>query len=124
MNYCISRMLKMNRNLLLVKAALNAAENLDLDEVHLGLVLGLNDTTITQLKVNGELDSLSKAGQRALQLIKIFKLLHILSGGDVDWMRHFMQKHNSLTGGVPVEQIKSEEGLVKVTQCLQNLLAK
>lgn len=117
-------MLKMNRNSLLAKAALKAAENLELDEVHLGLVLGLNDTTIAQLKVNGELDSLSKPGQRALQLINIFKLLHILSGGDEDWMRHFMQKHNFMSGGIPVEQIKSEEGLAKITQCLQTLLAK
>lgn len=111
----------MDRNVLLAKAVLNTAEKFGLNSNQLARVLGVDYTTILQLK---SLDPDSKQGERALILIRIFRSLYELNGGDMSWMGRYMNSPNRLTGGIPFNQIQQEEGLIKVLESLERISPK
>lgn len=112
------------KNVVLAKAVLNAAEQLELKQTQLAAILGVHRTAISRLKSNPELDPSSKQGELALLLIRIYRALYALAGGDLDWMRHFINTPNLVTGGVPVQQIESITGLVSVVNFLDALRGK
>ena len=100
----------------LAKAVLNAAAELGLKQAELAAVLGMHR--------NPSLDPDSKQGELALMLVRVARALFALTGGDEDWIRHFMRTSNKVTGGVPAEQIKSVEGLVSVLQFVDAIRGK
>ncbi|MFN3879862.1 MAG: antitoxin Xre/MbcA/ParS toxin-binding domain-containing protein [Nitrincola lacisaponensis] len=108
----------------LSKAVLNAARQLTLRQDELGRVLGVHRTAITRLKQNLDLQPQSKQGELALLLIRVARALYALAGGNDAWIRHFMRSPNSLTGGVPAEQIQTIQGLVRVLTCLDAIRGK
>lgn len=98
----------------LAKAVLKAATQLGLKQADLAAVLGMHRTAVSRLKQNPSLDPGSKQGELALLLIRIARALYALTGGDKDWMLHFMHSHNTATQGTPAQQIESVQGLVTV----------
>lgn len=107
---------------MLSKTVLRVADHLGLTLDQLAVILDIEKSSINQLDMT--LDPDTKPGQKALLLIQIFQLLDALNGKEIQWIRHFMGSQNHLTGGVPIEQIQNETGLVKVKECLQALLVK
>lgn len=107
---------KPSADAVLAKAVLKAAAQLGLKQAELAAVLGMHRTAISRLKNKPSLDPESKQGELALLLIRIARALFALTGGDQDWMRHFMHTHNTATQGVPAEQIESVQGLMTVLQ--------
>ena len=91
----------------LSKAVLNAADQLGLTQAELDSTLGFHRTAVSRLKSSLSLGIQSKQGELALSLVRVARALFALTGGDIDWMKHFMRSHNALTGGVPVEQIQT-----------------
>ncbi len=71
-----------------------------------------------------ELDPSSPSGQNAILLIKIYQSLYVLNGGDPVWMKRCMINKNHSTGGIPIDQIQEQEGLVKVLRVFQYLSSK
>lgn len=108
----------------LSKAVLNASEQLGLKQAELAAVLGIHRTGVSRLKTNGTLDPNSKEGELALLLIRMARALYALTGGDKDWILHFMQSQNKVTGGIPREQIGSIEGLIRVLQFVDAIRGK
>jgi hypothetical protein len=108
----------------LAKAVLNASEQLGLKQVNLAAVLGVHRTAISRLKQNPSLDPTSKQGELALLLVRMTRALFALTGGDKAWMKHFMQNHNKVTGGVPNKQIESVQGLITVLQFVDAMRGK
>jgi hypothetical protein len=108
----------------LAKAFLNAANQLGLKSTEIASVLGVHRTAISRLKQNGSLDPSSKQGELSLLLIRIARALFALAGGDEAWIKHFMRSPNKMTGGVPVEQIGSVQGLVNVLQFVDAIRGK
>lgn len=108
----------------LSKAVLRAAKQLTLRQEELGRVMGVHRTAITRLKQNLDLQPQSKQGELALLLIRVARALYALAGGNDAWIRHFMRSPNSLTGGVPAEQIQTIQGLVRVLTCLDAIRGK
>lgn len=100
----------------LAKAVLRASEQLSLQPAELAEVLGVHRTAISRLKKKMSLDPQSKQGELALLLIRLARAVFALTGGDTQWTRHFMRSQNKVTGGIPVEQITSIQGLVTVVQ--------
>lgn len=100
----------------LAKAVLQAAAQLGLKQANLAAVLGMHRTAISRLKQTPSLDPSSKQGELALMLVRTARALFALTGGDTDWIRHFMHTHNTATGGVPAQQIESIQGLTTVLQ--------
>lgn len=108
----------------LAKALLNAAEQLGLKQAELAAVLGIHRTAISRLKQNPALDPKSKQGELALLLIRIARALYSLTGGDKDWIKHFMHNPNQVTGGIPAKQMESIQGLMQVLNFVDALRGK
>ncbi len=108
----------------LAKAVLNAADQLGLKQAELAAVLGIHRTAISRLKQNPALDPKSKQGELALLLIRIARALFALTGGDKDWIKHFMHNPNQVTGGVPVKQMETIQGLMQVLNFVDALRGK
>lgn len=108
----------------LAKAVLKAAEQLGLKQIELASVLGMHRTAVSRLKQNPSLDPASKQGELALLLLRIARALFALTGGDQDWIRHFMRTHNTVTGGVPAKQIETIQGIATVLQFVDAIRGK
>lgn len=108
----------------LAKAVLNAAAQLGLKQAELAAVLGIHRTAVSRLKQNPVLDPSSKQGELALLLIRMARALFALTGGDTDWIRHFMRTPNKVTGGIPAQQIGQIQGLVSVLQFVDAIRGK
>lgn len=109
-----------DESLVLSKSLLRAGEALGLSRSALGEVIGRDRSTLSR----GRIDPHSKAGELALMLIRAYRSLYVLVGGDEDGMRHWMQTRNRHTGGVPAEQVRSVQGLVTVTEYLDAMRGK
>lgn len=108
----------------LCKALFNVSEQLSLRQEELGNVIGINRSSISRLKQKGTLDPKSKQGELGLLLIRVARSLYALSGGDGDWIRHFMRSQNIMTGGVPADQIQNVQGLIRVLTFLDAIRGK
>jgi hypothetical protein len=97
----------------LTKALLNAGKGLGLSQERLGEIIGRDRTAFSR-----GLDPASKAGELALLLIRCYRSLYALVGGDPSVMQHWMHTRNRDTGGVPAEQVRSVQGLVAVVEYL------
>lgn len=111
-------------NEVLAKAVLNASRELGLTQEELGAVIGVHRTVISRFKRAPNLAPHSKEGELALLIIRIARALFALTGGDSEWVKHFMRTRNKVTGGVPAEQIKQIQGLVAVLQFVDGIRGK
>lgn len=100
--------------MVLGEAVLNAGARLGLSATQVGVIIGRDRSSITRSGVNPK----SKSGELAMFLVRVFRSLYALMGGDADNMLHFMCSENRGTGGVPQEQLHSVTGLVAVMQYL------
>ncbi|OQK15723.1 hypothetical protein AU255_16065 [Methyloprofundus sedimenti] len=116
--------LKPTPETVLAKAVLKASEQLGLKQAELAAVLGVHRTAISRLKQNQSLDPMSKQGEIALLVVRIARALFALTGGDSEWIKHFMHTHNNVTGGIPAKQIASIQGLMTVVQFVDAIRGK
>jgi hypothetical protein len=86
------------------KALTRAAKAWDLTHAQLGEILGLSEATVSRLhKGDYTLDLRSKAGQCALALLRIYRSLDTLVGGDDAKARLWLTHENAHLHGVPLE---------------------
>lgn len=102
------------------EALVNAGKALGLTQADLGEIIGRGRTDISR----GNIDPASKPGELALLLIRCYRALYVLTGGDVGTMKHWMHTPNHHTGGVPAEQIRTVQGLVGVLEYLDAIRGK
>jgi hypothetical protein len=103
----------------LAKAARNAAQALGLSQSDLGEAIGRARSSLAR-----PLDPGSKSGELAALVIRCYRSLFVLTGGEPEAMHHWMATANLHTGGVPREQIKQVQGLVAVTEYLDAVRGK
>lgn len=109
-----------SREAVLATALVNAGKELGLNQSALGAVIGKDRSALSR----GALDPDSKAGELALLLIRCYRSLFALVGGDAAQMRHWMHTPNRHTGGIPAEQVRSVQGLVQVVAYLDAIRGK
>jgi len=107
------------KNSVLGKAFFKLGKELNLNQKQLAAILCTTELTITKLSVQLKIDSSSKQGERAVLFINLFRNLYDLGGGDLDWINHFLKSKNRLTGGIPIKQIETSDGLVSVLQLVE-----
>lgn len=112
------------RDAVLAKAVLRAAAQLGMNQSELGAVLGMHRSAVSRLGRNGALDPETKQGELALLVVRLARALFALTGGDDNWMRHFMRSENVATGGVPLQQITTIQGLVSVLTFVDGIRGK
>ena len=108
----------------LSKALLNSKEHLGLTNTELGDIIGKDRTFFTRLRNKGVLEPDSKEGELALHVIRIYRSLYALEGGDLEAMEEWLNTPNKHLGGVPKELLKNVQGLVEVTSYLDAMRGK
>ncbi|MEX0450123.1 MbcA/ParS/Xre antitoxin family protein [Spiribacter sp. 221] len=104
----------------LAKAVLNACKALGIGQAELGCIIGRDRSTL----VRSGVEPASQSGQLSLLLVRCYRSLYALMGGDTGLMRHWMHTHNRHTGGTPAEQCRSIDGLVHVCDYLDAIRGK
>lgn len=110
---------QVEENRVLAKAVLRAGEAMGLSQTDVGRIIGKDRSSISRFGI----DPTSKPGELALLLVRCFRSLHALVGGDAEAMKHWMKTDNRRLG-IPREQIRSVQGLVDVVAYLDALRAK
>jgi len=100
--------------LVLGKALVKAGKELGLIQADLGVVVGRDRTAISRQS----LEPTSKSGELALLVIRAYRALYVLVGGDGRQMKHWMHTSNRHLGGVPAEMLRSVQGLNRVVEYL------
>jgi len=100
------------------KAVLAAADRLGLTSRHLAAVIGVSEASVSRLQGGRGVAPASKEGELALMVVRLFRSLDALVGGDEVQARKWMHSMNDHLGGLPADRIRTVEGLVDVVQYL------
>ena len=103
------------------KAVLRAARELGLSQARLAEVLGVSGASVSRLARGRAIAPDSKEGELALLLVRVYRSLSALLGGDADAMRAWLHAENLHLGGVPAERLRTAVGLVDVAGYLDAL---
>ncbi|GLS26818.1 MbcA/ParS/Xre antitoxin family protein [Marinibactrum halimedae] len=103
----------------LAKATLRAAKSLGLSQEELSTVIGRDRSSIHR-----GLQPTSKPGELALLLIRCYRSLYVLVGGNDDNMKHWFTTSNHHLNGVPKELVTNVQGLSRVTEYLDAIRGK
>lgn len=101
----------------LAEATLNAARGLGLSQQDLQAIIGKHPSNIRRHGIDPD----SKSGELALLLVRLYRSLYVLIGGDSELMRHWLHTHNRDTGAVPAEQVRQIQGLAELVAYLDAL---
>lgn len=113
-----------DRNAVLTRAMLRAAERLGLSGRQLAEIVGVSEATVSRLK-RGE--AMLEAGSRPFELaalvVRSFRSLDAITGGDEAVARAWMTATNTALAASPIERMATVQGLVDVTTYLDARLA-
>jgi Protein of unknown function (DUF2384) len=98
----------------LTRALVKAGKELGLTQSELGSIVGRDRTALSRGAVAPD----TKSGELALLLIRIYRALFVLVGGEPRQMKHWMHTHNHHVGGVPAELVRTVPGLMRVVEYL------
>ncbi len=97
----------------LTTATIRAADFLGLSSGELARVLGLSPASVSRMRQGSfQLDRDSKAFELAQLLVRLFRSLDSIVGGDGDSLRSWMGSANLALGRKPVELIQTVRGLI------------
>jgi hypothetical protein len=104
---------------LATKAATRAADKLCISNKALAGIIGVSEATVSRMK-NGKhaLEAGGKPFELALLLVRLYRSLDALIGGDDVAARAWLSNTNMVLGAAPIELIQSVSGLMNVIQYL------
>ncbi len=107
--------LQADKGAVLTRAVLRAADRLGLRGAELARIIGVSEPTVSRMrKGNFVLREGSKEYELAALLVRLFRSLDALLGGDEAAMRDWLRAPNTALGAAPAERIRQVEGLVDV----------
>ena len=112
---------------MLTTAVVRAGERLGLSQRELAGILGVSPATLSRLARPREprrLEAASKEGELAVQLLRVYRSLDALLGGDDEANRRWLRAENHHLGGVPATLLQSVTGLVHVAEYLDAMRGK
>jgi hypothetical protein len=98
----------------LTRALVKAGKDIGLTQAEVAAVVGRDRTALSRAAIEPG----SKSGELALLLIRAYRALYVLVGGEPRQMKHWMHTPNLHVGGVPAELIRTVPGLVRVVEYL------
>jgi hypothetical protein len=116
--------LSLDKAEVLGKSVLATAEFLGLSAEVLGNVIGRDRTSISRLKKHPTLEPTSKAGELALLLIRIYRGLYAILGGNQAAMREWLMQNNRTLNGRPIDLIQNVVGLTRTLQYIDAMRGK
>lgn len=110
-----------DRGTVLTRAVLRAAERLGLTGRQLAQIIGVSEATVSRLR-RGEalLEDGSTAFQLAALLVRAFRSLDAITGGDEAVARAWLGAPNTALAARPLERMITVQGLVDVTTYLDD----
>ena len=105
------------------KATLSAAVRLGLSNRQLAAVIGTSEASVSRLQRGRGIDPDGKEGELALMLVRLFRSLDALVGGDEDKRKLWMSTSNRELNGVPLQLVKKVDGLLRVLAYLDVMRA-
>lgn len=100
---------------IVTKAVVRVAHLLRLTNACLGEILGISEATSSRLKSGTyQLKSARKEMELAVLLIRLFRGLDAIVGGDEASMRSWMSTTNTALNGMPLDLVKSIIGINNV----------
>ena len=109
----------------LTKATMRAAQKLGLKNRVLAAVIGLSEPTISRMSKNEfTLAPESKSFELSAMLVRLFRALDALVGGDETVAKAWLANVNTALGDAPINLIQSVSGLVNVVQYLDSRRAR
>jgi hypothetical protein len=104
---------------LVTKAAIRAADKLGINSKVLAGVIGVSEATVSRMKSGKHaLEAGGKPFQLAVLLVRLYRTLDSLIGGDDIAARAWLSNTNTVLGAAPLELIQSVSGLMNVIQYL------
>lgn len=98
----------------LAKACLEAGKKLGLTQAEVADVIGRDRSGIRR----DGIDPGTKAGELALMLIRAYRSVYVLVGGDESDMKHWFGTRNRHFDAMPKDMVGTAEGLVRVVHYL------
>lgn len=119
-----SPVIEVDRSMVLGKAVARSVDSLGLTGKVLAQVVGYSEPTVSRI-LRGErgIDPTAKEGELSLLLVRVFRSLDALVGGDEVKRKLWINTHNNALNGVPAELIKTAEGLVRTLAYLDGMRA-
>jgi hypothetical protein len=104
---------------LVTKAVIRAADKLGINSKVLAGVIGVSEATISRMKSGKHaLEAGGKPFELAVLLVRLYRSLDSLIGGDDIAARAWLSNTNTVLGAAPLELIQSVSGLMNVIQYL------
>lgn len=116
--------IKPDADKVLGKALLSAAEFLAISAEPLGHIIGRDRTSISRLKRNPSIDPNSKTGELSLLLIRVYRGLFAILGGNKAAMREWLRQNNKGLNGKPVDLIQTVTGLANTINYIDAMRGK
>ena len=107
-----------NPSEVLTKAVLSAAQRLGLRSRELAAILGSSEASVSRLQRGRTIDPESKEGELALLLLRLYRSLDALVGGEDAKARAWLHAENEHVGAIPAQRIATVQGLVDVVRYL------
>jgi len=114
---------QVNDDVTLFKAFNNSCNALGLTREQASNILGVDPATLARNKNKGFSPS-SKQGELCLQLVRAYRSLYAIAGGDQRFMRHWLSTDNTALASKPVDLLASVVGLVRVNLYLDAMRGK
>ncbi|MGV1870514.1 MbcA/ParS/Xre antitoxin family protein [Agrobacterium rosae] len=97
------------------KAVVSAAERLGLNAARIADILGVSAPTVSRMKrLDFILEPGSKPFELSVLLIRVFRSLDAIVGGDETVARTWLRNHNDALADVPAEKLTTITGLLDV----------
>jgi len=110
----------------LTKAALRAADILEVPQRALAEIIGVSASTVSRAANGGApVDPTSKAGELAKLWVRVFRSLDAIVGSNDAAARAWLNGANAAFGGAkPIDRLRSAEGLIHVLHYLDSARAR
>ena len=103
------------------KGVMRAAARLELSNRAVAATLGVSEATVSRMGAGAyQLDAGSKPYELAVLLLRLFRSLDAIVGGDVAVARAWLRNQNTALGAAPMTLIESVTGLVNVVAYLDH----
>lgn len=99
----------------LTRAVIRAADKLGLKSKTLSTMLGVSEATVSRMKRgNHVLESGTKPFELAVLVVRLYRSLDGIAGGDEKTVRAWMERPNTVLGDNPVNMVQTIAGLTDV----------
>jgi uncharacterized protein (DUF2384 family) len=108
----------------LTKAVLRSASLLGASGADLARILGVSEATVSRMRRGtATLEPQSKEAELAALLVRCFRALDVLVGGNDMQRRAWMLAYNRALNGAPADLVKTAQGLVTTVAYLDRMRA-